>query len=152
MVIWVAGMTQWRIQDFPQGGVDPLGGVDLWCRCFSAKMYVKMKELGPIGGQGCVPGTPPPPRSANVTCMIHSVNLNSTPLISMAKDIDEPPNKCNPDINSRACLIYQGPPKEKCLLFARNYNMIFLTSCPFKVIEKGPCVVSSNIASVQLHR
>ena len=32
-------------------GVDPLGGgVDLQCGCFSAKMYAKMKELGPVGG------------------------------------------------------------------------------------------------------
>ena len=37
--------------------MDPLGGVDLQHRCFLAKMYAKMKELGPIGGD--VPGMPP---------------------------------------------------------------------------------------------
>ena len=35
---------------FPVGGVDPLGGVDLRRGHFSVKMYVKTKELGPIGG------------------------------------------------------------------------------------------------------
>ena len=38
------------------------GGVDLRCRCFSVKMYVKMKESGPIRG-GVRPACPP--RSAN---------------------------------------------------------------------------------------
>ena len=42
---------------FPVGG----GGVDLRRGCFSAKMYAKTKELGPVGGRA--PGTPP--RSAN---------------------------------------------------------------------------------------
>ena len=46
---------------FPIEGVDPLGGVDLRCGCFLAKMYTKMKEFGPIGGHAL--GTPP--RSAN---------------------------------------------------------------------------------------
>ena len=32
---------------FPVGGG---GGVDLRCGCFSVKMYVKTKELGPVGG------------------------------------------------------------------------------------------------------
>ena len=40
---------------FPVGG----GGVDLQRRCFSVKMYAKMKELGPIGG-GVRPSRPPP--------------------------------------------------------------------------------------------
>ena len=35
---------------FPVGGVDPLGGVGLQRGCFSVKMYVKTKELGPVGG------------------------------------------------------------------------------------------------------
>ena len=35
---------------FPAGGIDPLGDVDLQCGCFSVKMYVKAKELGPVGG------------------------------------------------------------------------------------------------------
>ena len=39
------------------------GGVDRQCRRFSAKMYVKTKELGPVGGHA--PGTPP--RSTNET-------------------------------------------------------------------------------------
>ena len=33
------------------------GGVDPRCGHFLAKMYAKMKELGPIGGHA--PGTPP---------------------------------------------------------------------------------------------
>ena len=32
------------------GGVDPLGGVDPRHGHFSPKIYVKVKELGPIGG------------------------------------------------------------------------------------------------------
>ena len=40
------------------------GGMDLRHRRFSAKMYVKTKELGPVGGGGGrAPGTPPPPDS-----------------------------------------------------------------------------------------
>ena len=31
------------------GGADPLGGANLRCVCFSAKMYVKTKELDPVG-------------------------------------------------------------------------------------------------------
>ena len=46
---------------FPMGGS---GGVDPQCGCFSAKTYVKMKELGPGGERVGVPGTPH--RSANV--------------------------------------------------------------------------------------
>ena len=43
---------------FPVGGRAPVrGGVDLRCGHFSVKMYVKTKELGPIGGRA--PGTPP---------------------------------------------------------------------------------------------
>ena len=49
------------------GGVDPLGwGMDLRHGHFLAKMYVKMKEFGPVGGRA--PGTPP--RSANVLCSL----------------------------------------------------------------------------------
>ena len=40
--------------------------MDLQRRCFSPKMYAKMKELGPVGGH--VPGIPP--RSANAMGMI----------------------------------------------------------------------------------
>ena len=47
-----------------RGGVDPLGGVDPRCGHFSVKMYMKMKELGPVGG-GVRPARPRPPRSAN---------------------------------------------------------------------------------------
>ena len=42
--------------------MDPLGGVDLQRRCFSVKMYAKMKELGPVGGGVCAGHAP---RSAN---------------------------------------------------------------------------------------
>ena len=47
---------------FPIGGVHPLGGVmDLRHGHFLVKMYVKMKELGPIGGAcaGHAPLDPP---------------------------------------------------------------------------------------------
>ena len=41
------------------GGVHPLGeGVDLRHGHFSVKMYVKMKELGPIGGGACTGHAP----------------------------------------------------------------------------------------------
>ena len=40
------------------GGADPLGGADLQCIHFSAKMYVKTKEMDPVGG-GRVPAVPP---------------------------------------------------------------------------------------------
>ena len=42
---------------FPVGGVNPFwggGGVDLRRGHFSVKMYVKTKELGPVGGGGSV--------------------------------------------------------------------------------------------------
>ena len=40
---------------FPIGGHGPIGGggVDLQHGCFSAEMYAKMKELGPMGGGAC---------------------------------------------------------------------------------------------------
>ena len=54
------------------GGVDPLGGgVDLRRGCFSAKMYVKMKEFGPVGGVRRAR----PPRSANVFLQIYQPNF-----------------------------------------------------------------------------
>ena len=57
---------------FPVGGRAPVrGGVDLRHGHFSVKMYVKMKELGPIGGRAL--GTPPP-RSANDNCIIKLPN------------------------------------------------------------------------------
>ena len=57
------------------GGVDPLGGggMDLQRGFFLAKMYVKMKEFGPIGGGGVRPARPP--RSANVWCQPPTENL-----------------------------------------------------------------------------
>ena len=53
---------QWRIQDFPWGGGGwrgPLGAdMDPRHGHFSVKMYVKTKELGPVGGGVC-PARPP---------------------------------------------------------------------------------------------
>ena len=58
-----ADTYQWRIQDFPWGGVDLVGGgVDSRGGYVSKILYVKTKELGPLGGRA--PGAPPP-RSAN---------------------------------------------------------------------------------------
>ena len=55
---------QRRIQDFPLGGADPRGDAYLRCGHFLAKMYVKTKELGPVGGAR--EGAPAaPPGSAN---------------------------------------------------------------------------------------
>ena len=40
-------------------------GMDLRRECFLVKMYVKTKELGPIGGACARHAPPPPPRSTN---------------------------------------------------------------------------------------
>ena len=45
------------------------GGVDLRRGHFSVKMYVKMKELGPIGG-ACAGHAPPQIRQCSVFCLI----------------------------------------------------------------------------------
>ena len=47
----------------------PLGGMDLQHGRFLAKMFTKMKELGPVGGHE--PGTPP--RSTNA---VHTFEPN----------------------------------------------------------------------------
>ena len=62
--VWIkAGIRAVADPGFPVGGRAPVtGGMDLRRGHFLVKMYVKMKELGPIGGRA--PGTPP--RSANV--------------------------------------------------------------------------------------
>ena len=54
----------WAVADpgFPVGGgADLLGGANLQCIHFSAKMYAKMKEIDPVGGHALVA----PPGSAN---------------------------------------------------------------------------------------
>ena len=45
-------VTQWQIQDFPLGGHQPVGGggANLRRVHFLAKMYVKTKEIDPVGG------------------------------------------------------------------------------------------------------
>ena len=60
---------QWRIQDFPWGGGrGPVRrDVDTRQEHFLAKMYVKMKELGPVGGVRPVRPPPDPPMG------IHSI-------------------------------------------------------------------------------
>ena len=55
---------------FPVGGYRAVrGGASLRCVCFSVKMYAKIKELDPVGGD--VPVAPPnSPGSANVYIVI----------------------------------------------------------------------------------
>ena len=52
-------MTARADPGFPMGGGGGrgpvLGGIDLRHRCFLVKMYVKTKELGPVGGGGHAP-------------------------------------------------------------------------------------------------
>ena len=50
-----ANHIQWRIQDFQ------LGGADLQRVHFSAKTYVKMKEMDPAGGVHAGSAPPDPP-------------------------------------------------------------------------------------------
>ena len=52
--------NQWRIQDFPEGGVNPPGGA--WTRQIFPKTAWNRKNLDAQGG-ACVPHAPP--RSAN---------------------------------------------------------------------------------------
>ena len=47
-----------RISRWGGGGADPLGGRQLRCVHFLAKMYAKMKEIDPVGGRRrCPPWT-----------------------------------------------------------------------------------------------
>ena len=75
VLIGIAG--QWRIQDFPFGGVPShwggrravRGGTDLRHGCFLAKTYAKTKELDPVGGARAGSA---PPGSANAGVIIHA--------------------------------------------------------------------------------
>ena len=67
------GWTQWRIQDFPQGGA-PTPKIAIIFQIF-AKNCMKMKEFGPPGGAR-VPGAPL--RSANGTTPGESGSAIST--------------------------------------------------------------------------
>ena len=51
------------------------GGVDLRHGRFLVKMYVKTKELGPVGG-GRAPGTPPPPLDPPMVGKLHRTELH----------------------------------------------------------------------------
>ena len=42
--------------------------MDLWCRCFSAKMYAETKELGSVGGPGTRSPPPDPPMNMILLC------------------------------------------------------------------------------------
>ena len=48
---------QWRIQDFPEEGTPTLKEAIIWPFC--PKNCMKLKEFGPPGGGGRVPGAPP---------------------------------------------------------------------------------------------
>ena len=51
--------SQWRIQYFPQGGGGaPTSKIAIMFQIF-AENCMKMKEFGPSGGGGGVPGAPP---------------------------------------------------------------------------------------------
>ena len=58
---------QWRIQDFPEGGVPtPEGGAPTYYLAnFSRKLHENKEILGPRGGRASLA---PPPRSANADC------------------------------------------------------------------------------------
>ena len=71
---------QWWIQDFPWGTWTHWGDVDLQRRQFSAKMYAKMKEFGPVG-EGRVPARPP--RSANADAKTNDQTIYSGALVSV---------------------------------------------------------------------
>ena len=64
---------QWRIQNFSLGmGHNPVRtGANVWRGHLWAKTYVKMKELGPIGG-GSLAGAPPRIRHWDLHLMIMS--------------------------------------------------------------------------------
>ena len=49
-LVLVPFVNQGRIQDFCGGRGPVLGGMGLKCGRFSVKMFVKTKELGPMGG------------------------------------------------------------------------------------------------------
>ena len=50
---------QWQIQDFSlEGAPTRWWGANLRRRCFLAKSYAEMKELGPVGGTGWGRGRP----------------------------------------------------------------------------------------------
>ena len=48
---------QWRIQDFPWGGANLVGGANSQGSYVSKNLYVKTKESGPLGGRA--PAAPP---------------------------------------------------------------------------------------------
>ena len=59
---------QWWIQDFPQGGINLVGGAPNFRGGYVSKiLYVETKESGPLGG----PGTPP--RPANVMLSLNTL-------------------------------------------------------------------------------
>ena len=59
---------QWQIRDFP------LGGADLQFRCFLVEMYVKTKELSPIGGCRRRPLDPPMQKLAFLILLISTLS------------------------------------------------------------------------------
>ena len=78
--VWLRGKSphnlQWRIQDFPWGGMDLIGGA--WtpkAATFSENLYVKMKELGLLGGAhaGCAPLDLPMTCIAFVGCLLNLI-------------------------------------------------------------------------------
>ena len=60
------------------GGADPLGGANLRCGHFSAKMYVKTKELGPIVGGGGQHVLAAPPLDPPLVSMLYLTVWMST--------------------------------------------------------------------------
>ena len=64
---------------FPIGGHQPIGGDDLRCGRFSAEMYAKMKELGPVGGGGVADGAPWSQRCHGIVFVSQVSNQSSMP-------------------------------------------------------------------------
>ena len=97
---------QWRIQDFPQGGVDLVGGRVLPRRLRFENFVCQNERIWTLGG-GRAPGTPPS-RSANAKVLRQfskSADLITSELfISMPDNTDLSNGLHRNEIGGRSCL------------------------------------------------